>query len=738
MTPGDEPPLQEEMPLPAPPREPELAEETLEGLVDRIVFESADTGFFVARLKRPSREDLATIVGSAIAISPGESVRLHGRWIEDHRFGRQFQIHRYEVVMPNTAKGIEAYLGSGLVHGIGPKMAGRIVAKFGLETLQVIERSPERLKEVDGIGPKRIAQIHEAWKKQQAIQNIMVFLQGHGIGVRQAIRIYKHYGDKAVAVIRADPYRLASDIAGIAFKSADAIAEKVGIETDDPRRIAAAVSYVLQQASSEGHCFLPEADLLVRTSELLSLPVDTVQAACELRADPAVVRDGDGVYLAKMKEAEDAVAVSLHRLLTAPPPLVSIDVEKAIAWIEATNAVSLAEQQREAVRQAVARKVLVITGGPGTGKTTILKGLLAMFEKKSLRLTLAAPTGRAAKRMEAATNRGASTIHRLLEFSPKFGGFSRNAANPLETDLLVIDETSMVDVQLMASLLDALPDEARLVLVGDVDQLPSVGAGNVLFDIIASNAVPVVRLDTVYRQAAESGIITNAHGINRGVYPAFNDRDCFFIERKEGVAARETIVELVVKRLPRKFGLDPMRDIQVLAPMHKGECGVSALNQALQEALNEAGRPIPRMPWRVGDKVMQMRNNYDLDVFNGDAGIVAKCEEDAGEVQIDFEDRSVLYGLDEADDLALAYAATVHKSQGSEYPAVVMPLLPQFFVMLQRNLLYTAVTRARQVLILVGDPKSLARAVKNVDVARRNTRLAERVRTLCSGGENMD
>ena len=726
------PPHQQEIPLPKPPPQPELMEETLEGVVDRIVFESADTGFFVAKLKRPDRADLAAIVGSAIVISPGESVKLHGRWIDEPRFGRQFQIHRYEVVMPTTAKGIEAYLGSGLVHGIGPKMAERIVAKFGLQTLQVIEKSPERLKQVDGIGPKRIAQIHEAWKKQQAVQNIMVFLQGHGIGVRQAIRIYKEYGDKAVAVIRADPYRLASDIAGIAFKSADAIAEKVGIASDDPRRIAAAVAYVLQKAGSEGHCFLPESELLARTSELLELPFETVQAACELRADPGVVRDGDGVYLAKMKEAEDAVAASLHRLLTAPPPLISIDVEKAIAWIEKTTEVTLAEMQREAVRQSVARKVLVITGGPGTGKTTILRGLLAMFEKKDLRLTLAAPTGRAAKRMEAATNRMASTIHRLLEFSPKFGGFSRNAANPLETDLLVVDETSMVDVQLMASLLDALPDPARLVLVGDVDQLPSVGAGNVLFDIIASNSVPVVRLDTVYRQAAESGIVTNAHGINRGSYPQFNDRDCFFVERKEGVAARETIVELVTKRIPQKFGLDPMRDIQVLAPMHKGECGVAALNEALQAHLNASGRPVPRMPWRVGDKVMQTRNNYDLDVFNGDVGIVAKCEEDAGEVQIDFEDRSVLYGLEEADDLVLAYAATVHKSQGSEYPAVVMPILPQFFVMLQRNLLYTAVTRARQILILVGDPKSLARAVKNVDVARRNTRLAERIREQCA------
>ena len=562
---------------------------------------------------------------------------------------------------------------------------------------------------------------------------LMVFLQGHGIGVRQAIRIYKQYGDKAVAVIRADPYRLATDIAGIAFKSADAIAEKVGMASDDPRRIAAAVAYVLAQAGSEGHCFLPEADLLARTSELLGLPVDTVRAACELRADPSVVHDGDGVYLAQMKEAEEAVATSIHRLLTAPPPLVSIDVEKAIAWIERTTEVTLAEMQREAVRQAVARKVLVITGGPGTGKTTILKGLLAMFEKKDLRLTLAAPTGRAAKRMEAATGRAAGTIHRLLEFSPKFGGFSKNAANPLETDLLVVDETSMVDTLLMASLLDALPNPARLVLVGDVDQLPSVGAGNVLFDIIASNSVPVVRLDTVYRQAAESGIVTNAHGINRGAYPKFNDRDCFFVERKEGVAARETIVELVVNRLPRKFDLDPLRDIQVLAPMHKGECGVAALNEALQTALNEDGRPVPRMPWRVGDKVMQTRNNYDLDVFNGDMGIVAKCEEDAGEVQIDFEDRAVLYGLDDADDLVLAYAATVHKSQGSEYPAVVMPLLPQFYVMLQRNLLYTAVTRARQILILVGDPKALGRAVHNVDVARRNTRLAERIRKQCGG-----
>lgn len=725
---NDPPPHQEEIPLPKPPPQPELAEETLEGTVDRIVFESADTGFFVARLERPGRPGVATIVGNAIAISPGESVRLHGRWIEDARFGRQFQIHRYEVVLPTTVQGIAAYLGSGLIHGVGPKMAERIVQRFGLETLQVIEQSPSRLKEVEGIGPKRIARIHEAWKRQQAVQHIMVFLQGHGIGIKQAIRIYKHYGDKAVAVIRADPYRLAGDIAGVAFKTADAVARSVGIAEDDPRRIAAAVAFVLGQAGVEGHCFLPAPELLSRTSTLLGLPVETVEAAAALAAGAGIVREGEGVYLEAMQAAEASVAGALERLLTAPPPLVSIDVARAIPWIEQTTGVALAEQQREAVRQAVARKVLVITGGPGTGKTTVLKGMLAMFEKKNLLMTLAAPTGRAAKRMEDATGRTASTIHRLLAFSPRFGGFSHNADNPLETDLLVVDEASMVDVQLMAALLAALPDAARLILVGDVDQLPSVGAGNVLFDIIASTAIPVVRLETVYRQAAESGIITNAHGINRGVYPSFNDRDCFFVERRDGVAARETVIELVTRRIPQKFGLDPVRDIQVLAPMHKGDCGVAALNGALQEALNPRGRPVPRMPWRVGDKVMQTRNNYDLDVFNGDVGLVAKCEEDAGEVQIDFEDRSVVYGLDEADDLVLAYAATVHKSQGSEYPAVVVPLLPQFYVMLQRNLLYTAVTRARSLLILVGDPKALARAVKNADVARRHTRLAERIR----------
>lgn len=705
----------------------------IEGVVERIVYENAETGFFVARLRERGKPGLTTFVGNLAAVSPGDTVRLWGRWVEDARFGRQLRMERYELVLPTTVAGIEKYLGSGLIHGIGPTFAKRLVDAFGVETLRVIDEEPQRLRSVDGIGTKRAAQIREAWARQRAVQNIMVFLQGHGIGVGQAVRIFKRYGDTAVAVLRDNPYRLAEDISGIGFRTADKIAEQLGVAKDSPKRAEAALLYCLDDAASAGHVYLPWKELAATAAELLSLPGDAPVLGAALEAveeRERVVREGEAVYPTRLWVAEEGCGTLLKRLVAARGDDIPIHADKAVEWVEKTQGIALSPEQREAIRAASREKITVITGGPGTGKTTVLKSLLAIFEKKNVQGMLAAPTGRAAKRMEAATGREARTLHRLLEFSPKEGRFLRNESNPLRADLVIVDEVSMVDVQLMHHLLRALPPRTRLILVGDVDQLPSVGPGNVLLDIIAAGAVPVVWLKTVFRQAAESGIIANAHRINRGLPPEFNTRDFFFVERKEPAAALDTIVELVTRRIPGRFGLDPKREIQVLAPMHRGDAGVANLNTALKEALNPGVDPLPRCAFGLGDKVMQLANNYELDVYNGDVGIVKTVDTDLQEAEVQFDDRVVLYGFDQLDELGPAYASTIHKAQGSEYPAVVMPVLTQHYLMLQRNILYTAITRASRLVILVGDPRGVDMAVRNTRVVQRNTRLAERLRNV--------
>jgi len=703
---------------------------TLEGAVERIVYENPDSGFFVGRLRREGAHELDTFVGNMMAVSPGETVRLRGRWVDDKKFGRQLKVESYETLKPATVDGIEKYLGSGLIQGIGPKYAKRLVDAFGQDTFRVIDEEPKRLEKVEGIGPKRAARIREAWQAQKAVQSIMVFLQGHNITTSQAVKIYKQYGDKAAAVLRENPYRLAQDISGISFATADKIARQLGIDETAPPRLEAGLQHVLWQASTMGHAFLPRTQLLEEAAELLGVAAEALPPALDAAAaEHTVFVEEDRVFLPNLYTAEKGIAERLKVLLGSPAEPVTDRTENALKWVEKHHDITLSEEQREALRRAVQDKVLVITGGPGTGKTTVINSLLAIMQKKGLSYLLAAPTGRAAKRMEEATGREASTIHPLHEFSPKTGNFVRNEANPIAADLIVVDEVSMMDEVLMHCVLKALPPFTRLVLVGDVDQLPSVGAGSVLFDLIASQAVPVVRLETVFRQAAQSGIIANAHRINQGEYPAFNDEDFFLIDRADAHRALETIVEIVTHRIPQKFGLDPRRDIQVLSPMRRGEAGINRLNEALQEALNPGGEALPRRGLRQGDKVMQLRNNYELDVYNGDVGQIDTVDAETLEFEVAFhDDRRVLYSFDDLDELSLAYAATVHKAQGSEYPAVVLAFLTDHYMMLQRNVLYTAITRGKPLVVIVGNPKAVALATRNSRLTRRNTALADRLR----------
>ncbi|MER6050866.1 ATP-dependent RecD-like DNA helicase [Streptomyces sp. BHT-5-2] len=726
----------------------------VEGVLERITYANEENGYTVARVDtgRGSGE-LLTVVGALLGAQPGESLRLEGRWGSHPQYGKQFTVENYTTVLPATVQGIRRYLGSGLIKGIGPRIADRITEHFGIDTLDVIEKDPGRLIEVPGLGPKRTRLIGAAWEEQKAIKEVMVFLQGVGVSTSIAVRIYKKYGDASISVVRNQPYRLAADVWGIGFLTADRIAQSVGIPHDSPERVKCGLQYALSQSTDQGHCFLPEEQLIADAVKLLQ--VDTglvIDCLAELAEDPeGVVREkvpgaegGDpvtGVYLVPFHRAEISLAGRLTRLLRTGddrmPSFQGVDWDRALAWLARRTGARLAAEQQAAVRLALTSKVAVLTGGPGCGKSFTVRSVVELARAKQARVVLAAPTGRAAKRLAELTGADASTVHRLLELKPG-GDAAYDADRPLDADLVVVDEASMLDLLLANKLVKAVPPGAHLLLVGDVDQLPSVGAGEVLRDLLAEpGPIPAVRLTKIFRQAQESGVVTNAHRINSGVPPLTSGlKDFFLFPEEDAEEAARLTVDVVARRIPARFGLDPRRDVQVLAPMHRGPAGAGALNGLLQQAVTPARPDLPERRFggrvfRVGDKVTQIRNNYEKGrngVFNGTVGVVTAL--DAVEQQLTVltdEDEEVPYDFDELDELAHAYAVTIHRSQGSEYPAVVIPVTTSAWMMLQRNLLYTAVTRAKRLVVLVGSRRALGQAVRTVSAGRRHTALDHRL-----------
>lgn len=785
--------------------------ETLQGILERIVYESPDTGYTVGRLSARDHAELITVVGNLASINPGESLLLWGQWVDNPRYGRQFQIEKYETILPANIVGLRKYLGSGLIKGIGPKMATLIVRKFGMDTMDVIENDPEKLAHVPGIGRKRVQIIKEAWEAQREIKNVMLFLQSHDVSTAHAAKIYKTYESDAIPIITEDPYRLADDIYGIGFVTADTIAQKLGMDKNAPQRVQAGIKYVLSQKADEGHVFQRRAELieacqtmleqepeaiaqgvsaLVEKEEIINpsftefsdsdeqVTIDETQDNYEIfetDQEPLSTEnrelttdDHSAIYLAPFYYAELGVANQFLRLLSGRGQHLNHGMLKAeeayteaLIQLESDMRIRFATQQREAIYTAMTTPAMILTGGPGTGKTTTVVGMIRLFEAEGRRITLTAPTGRAAKRLSETTDREAKTIHRLLEFSPQNNGFRRNRQNPLNTDVVIVDETSMVDLVLMNRLMQAIRPTTTVILIGDTDQLPSVGAGNVLRELIDSHKIPVIQLTKIFRQAQESMIVTNAHRINKGDFPELTgdtDRNFFFMEEEDPEAIAELICSLIADRLPQHYDYHPIDDIQLLCPMRRGMLGTESFNKRLQEVLNpeytapashplekarfgvqaysqlsrrgEVALPVSRTAggFRVGDKVMQVRNNYDYDVFNGDIGRVLAIEHLDKKVYIQFPDKQVAYDTADLGELVLAYATTVHKAQGSEYPAVVIPLHTQHYLMLQRNLLYTGITRAKECVVIVGAKQALGICIRNNQVMQRNSYLAERLR----------
>ena len=784
--------------------------ETLQGILERIVYENPDTGYTVGRLSARDHSELITVVGNLASVNPGESLLLRGEWVDNARYGRQFQIDKYETILPANVVGLRKYLGSGLIKGIGPKMAARIVQKFGMDTMDIIDHEPEKLARIPGIGRHRVKIIKEAWEAQREIKNVMLFLQSHDVSTTHAAKIYKTYENDAIAIVTENPYRLADDIYGIGFVTADTIAQKLGMDKDAPPRVQAGIKYVLSQKADEGHVFQHRDELieacqtmleqepeaieegvraLIETEEVMvpafadllnahgSGNVDETQEEYEISDQNPSLTDNQqpttdnysAIYLAPFYYAELGVANQFLRLLSYDDPNfspgkpeVSSPIHTAVlTQLEQEMGIHFAQQQRQAIQTAMTARAMILTGGPGTGKTTTTVGMIRLFEAQGKHITLTAPTGRAAKRLSETTGGEAKTIHRLLEFSPQINAFKRNRQNPLDTDVVIVDETSMVDLVLMNRLMQAIPPSTTLILIGDVDQLPSVGAGNVLRELIDSQRIPVIELTEIFRQAQESMIVTNAHRINKGDFPELTgdaDRNFFFIEEEDPDEIVELVCSLIADRLPQHYDYHPMDDIQLLCPMRRGTLGTESLNKRLQEVLNleytapAAAHPLEKARFgtrphgqgprrgevtsslsrtaggfRVGDKVMQIRNNYDYDVFNGDIGRVVAIEHIDKKVHIQFPDRQVAYDTADLGELVLAYATTIHKAQGSEYPAVVIPLHTQHYLMLQRNLLYTGITRAKERVVIVGTKQALSICIRNNQVMQRNSYLAERL-----------
>lgn len=729
----------------------DLSGETkLTGQIERITYTNAESGYTVLRIRVQGRSDLITAVGVMAEPAEGQLLNLKGDWQQHPKFGPQFKITSCSPVTPSSAEGVKKYLSSGLIKGIGPSTADKIVEAFGADALKILDADPSRLLEIDGIGEKKLSVIKDSWRVQRGVSEVMVFLQNYGIGTGYAFRIYKQYGSMTMQVLQENPYRLAVDMYGVGFLTADRIAANMGFPHDSPLRLRAGILYVLNQFVAGGHVFVPIMELAAKSAEILGVSEDAAEQGVEqarLAEDITVewYSDEDGkddcaVYLPAFYYAEVHSAENLRDLMSAPFNGQYVDPNTAIPWVENELGIKLADKQKEALRVAVSSQVMIITGGPGTGKTTLIRAVLKIREARGYRVMLAAPTGRAAKRMTEATGHEAKTIHRMLEYTGGGDGegcFMRNEDNPLECDLLIVDESSMIDQILFHHLLKAIPKGSSVIFVGDVDQLPSVGSGNVLKDIIDSRVCPIVKLDEIFRQAGESSIVVNAHRVNAGLMPLLDEdygsglKDFYFIRQDDTEKALEVIKQLVTDRIPKRFGFDPVHDIQVLTPMHRGLVGTITLNAELQKALNTSGGAKVQRMGRVfqeGDKVMQVKNDYDKDVYNGDMGTIFRIDGEENSLIVKMESGLVSYGFNELDELIHAYAVSIHKSQGSEYPAVVIPIMTQHFVMLQRNLLYTAITRGKKLVIIVGSKKAMAIAVKNNKTNMRWTRLAERLK----------
>lgn len=709
------------------------------GSVERIVFHSEESGFTVLHIHARGYPDLITMVGNVPYVIVGENICAKGRWIVNKQYGREFHVETMRVVPPESLEGIEKFLASGLIKGIGPVYAKRLCEKFGKRIFEIIEKESVRLEEVEGIGKTRRQQIKQSWEQTRTIRNIMAFLLEHGVSTARAFRIYKFYGEEAIQRIKSDPYCLARDIKGIGFKTADSIAQKLGIEKTSDLRARAGVEYVLLEISSDGHCACPRQILVEKATKILEIPSEIIEQAIDHAIGTGrLVMDTIGpstlqslVFLAHIYRAENELSTRLKNLLLGEHPARISNIDKAIEWSEKQIGLKLADAQRQAMKTAITNKVTVITGGPGVGKTTLINAILKVFSAKKLKTVLCAPTGRAAKRMTEATRHPAKTIHRLLEYDPLNGKFKRNVDNPIEADVVIVDEVSMIDLPLACSLLRAINPSSALILVGDADQLPSVGPGAVLRDIIKSNVFPVVRLTHVFRQSAKSLIVTNAHRINEGRFPLLNENssDFIFLEIEDPAHAAQLVVQLVCKKIPHQYGFDSMQDIQVIIPMRRGELGVYNLNSLLQNALNPHGESIERfgVTFRIGDRVMQTENDYEKDVFNGDMGFVSQINKEEHTLSVRYEHADVEYDFEELDEIIPSYAITVHKSQGSEYPCVIVPIHTQHYALLQRNLLYTAVTRGKKLVVLVGTKKALAIALRKGETTRRITTLAYRL-----------